>query len=460
MPSWILGEVDDHLHPLGRPTLEVAPRDRCRQQSTFGGDLGEPHALLTIGDPILALQFVALVSQIAGRLGPPGRAHQLEVVDASDRSVEKPEPVLAPLDFQHGIGGAVDREQIPHEPMAREVLVEGLAPPLRMGPRVPRRRELAHSVVEVLVDRHAVIQAGVVERQRDVVLHIERAVVIGAHTGQPQSLRLITAIHTRVIDRVQPDHPLVDVGPGVIHAVIVEPQEALLLSVVATCRPVQIQVVDPRLRRIPVIPEASQRVSGVAVTLRCIVPVVEVGQERIVVRGRTEVLTIQTVVHVEVVDEPHQIRLAVLGVDHRPRERPVEPVDRARRQGARAGGDPLAGRIERPGRLAVLVDRQHLRRREPVLVDLQLDPVHQRTRRPARAVAAPPLMLRVPERALLTLTRPGRVRPVREVEVGQQCLRDHQRITERVQDQRARRERLDVQRVRPRDRGRVEHPVG
>ena len=166
--------------------------------------------------------------------------------------------------------------------MAREVLVEGLAPPLRMGPRVPRRRELAHSVVEVLVDRHAVIQAGVVERQRDVVLHIERAVVIGAHTGQPQSLRLITAIHTRVIDRVQPDHPLVDVGPGVIHAVIVEPQEALLLSVVPTCRPVQIQVVDPRLRRIPVIPEASQRVSGVAVTLRCIVPVVEVGQERIV----------------------------------------------------------------------------------------------------------------------------------------------------------------------------------
>ena len=89
-----------------------------------------------------------------------GRAHQLEFVDARDRGVEEAEAVLAPLDLQHGIRRAVDGEDVADEAVAREVLEERLAPPLRMRARVAGCRELAQGVVDVLVHRDAVVEAG------------------------------------------------------------------------------------------------------------------------------------------------------------------------------------------------------------------------------------------------------------------------------------------------------------
>ena len=114
---------------------------------------------------------------------------------------------------------------------------------------VARLGVLAHGVVHVLVHGDAVVQRDIEERQRDVVLDIEGTVFpgVGAPTRQLQTVGvgLVTEIQYRVVDRVQADHALVHVRPGVIHAVIVEPEEALLLRLVTTRRPVQIQVVTP-----------------------------------------------------------------------------------------------------------------------------------------------------------------------------------------------------------------------
>ncbi len=158
--------------------------------------------------------------------------------------------------------------------------------------------------------------------------------------------------------------------------------------------------------------------------------------------------------------EPHQGRLAVLGVDHRARELPVEPVDGARRKrplGARGVG--LASGVERDGRLAVGGDRQHLRGREVVRRDLQVDLVHDRVR-VAEVRRRPLLVLLVAQRVLLAQPGSRRAVPLLVLRLGRERLRDRQLVLERVQDQRAGRERLDVeQQVADRGRGRGEHPV-
>ena len=129
----VLGEVDDVLAPLRRPQLERVPGDREGQQAAVVGDLGPAHALLAVLDPPLALQVaVGGVAEVARRLRPGGRGHQLELVDPGDRRVQEAEPVLAPLDLQHRVRGAVDGEDVADEAVVGEVLEERLAPPLRV----------------------------------------------------------------------------------------------------------------------------------------------------------------------------------------------------------------------------------------------------------------------------------------------------------------------------------------
>ncbi len=163
---------------------------------------------------------------------------------------------------------------------------------------------------------------------------------------------------------------------------------------------------------------------------------------------------------VQVVAEPDQRRLAVLGVDHRARERAVEPVDRARRQRPHgAGREGVAVRVERLGRLAQRVDRQHLRAGERVLRDLHLDVVDDRVREPDRV--HPQLVGLVAERVLLTHARAGRRRQRRHLRRAERLgrLQDRQRVVERVEDQRRDRERLDVERLGDRLRRRPENAV-
>jgi hypothetical protein len=270
---------------------------------------------------------------------------------------------------------------VAHEPVVGEVLEEGLAPPLRVRGRVVRLGVLAQPVVHVQVGGHAVVQRAVVDRERDVVLDVERAVaVVGAHARETEATPLVAHVHgvLGVVDRVEADHALVNVCPGLVHGVVVEPEEALLLPVVAARRPVQVQVVDPVLGLVAALagPEL-QGVVRVAVALRRGVPVVQVGQEGGVVGA--EVLAVQAErVAVQLVHEPDQRRLAVLGVDHRAGEGAVEAVDGARRKGPVDARGDTAAVVERDGRQALRVDRQHLRSGEPVGVHPQGDPVDDR----------------------------------------------------------------------------------
>ncbi len=229
--------------------------------------------------------------------------------------------------------------------------------------------------------------------------------------GSRRPLALVAHVHAvlGVVDRVEPDHALVDVRPGVVHPVVVEPEEALLLAVVPAGRPVQVQVVDEHLRQVALgLRPVPHRVVRVAVALRRGVPVVQVGQER-PVRG-AEVLAVQAErVLVQVVLEADQARLAVLRVDHRAGERAVEAVDRARRQLPLAGRHLLAVGVEGDRRLAERVDRQHLRRGERVRPQLHVDLVDDRVR--VADLAGPELVPLVAERVLLAEPRPGRVLP-------------------------------------------------
>ena len=322
----------------------------------------------------------------------------------------------------------------------------------------PRSSWMSLCVVRPSSSRH------VVERERDVVLDVEGAVgVVGPHAREPQALGLVAGVEVvlRVVDRVEADHALVDVRPGVVHPVVVEPEERLLLPVVAAGRPVQVQVVHEGLDRVTGVLRTEQvRVVRVAVRLGRGVPVVQVGQERVV--RRAEVLPVQVQrVLVQVVLEPHQHGLAVLGVDPGTGERAVEAVDRRRRQGAdRARGVGGAVRVEGRHGLAERVDRQHLRRRERVRPDEQVELVDDRVGEPDGA--GPELVGLVAEGVLLTDARTGRQRQRRDLGRRQRSgrRRDRQGIGEGGEDQRADRERLDVDRVRQGDRRGAEDAVG
>ena len=97
-----------------------------------------------------------------------------------------------------------------------------------------------------------------------------------------------------------------------------------------------------------------------------------------------------------------------------------------------------------------------------MLVHLQLDLVHQRIRRPGhlrsshhfwcfRSVAASEFCSTLAPAPAASTNSP--------VKLGHQRLGDRQLIRERVQDQRARRETLEVQHVRPGDRPGIEHAL-
>ena len=125
-----------------------------------------------------------------------------------------------------------------------------------------------------------------------------------------------------------------------------------------------------------------------------------------------------------------------------------------------AGREAVAGRVERRDRLAERVDRQHLRRRERVRADEQVELVDDRVREPDRV--RPELVRLVAERVLLAQTGPRRQRQGRHLGRGQRRRRrrNQQRVGERVEDQRARRKRLDVERVRKSDGRGPEDAVG
>ena len=240
--------------------------------------------------------------------------------------------------MQHRGGHAVDGEDVTDEAVVRVVLVEQLAPPLGVdaSAELVGREVLAlqggplERGVLVGVRAHSVVEAAVVERERDVVLHVEGAVaVVGADARQTQTVGLVAAVQHRIVVRREADHALVDVGPRVVHAVIVEPEERLLLAIVAARRICEIQVVDPLPRLVAA--AVVGHVVRLAVALGRGVAVVQVGEERPV--GSAEVLPVETaLVQVEVVLESDQSGASVLDVEHRSREGAVEPVDGAGRQ--------------------------------------------------------------------------------------------------------------------------------
>ena len=331
----------------------------------------------------------------------------------------------------------------PDEAVVGEVAEERLAPPLGVLARVAGLRVLG--VVEVVVHGDAVVEPAVEEGERDVVVDVEAAVgVVRANAGEPVSRVLVAVVRHGVVDRVEADQALVDVGSCEVHPVVVEPEEALLLALQPSRRPVQVQLVDPHLRAEPrrALGAPQEGVVRVAVTLGRGVAVVQVGEEGVV--GCAEVLPVQAVrVLVEVVREADERRLAVLGVDHRPRERPVEAVDGARRQRPlQALRHRLAVGVEGHRGPALRVDREYLRGGEGVRCDLDIDLVDQRVRR--ADVRRPLLVGLVAQRVLLPEPRTRRVRPVLEDGRRRRCqrLRHVQRVCERREDERAGREHL------------------
>jgi hypothetical protein len=238
--------------------------------------------------------------------------------------------------------------------------------------------------MEVLMGGDAVVEAEIGEGQRNVVLDVEGTVgVVDADARQPQSPAFVAHVQAvfRVVDGIQSHHAFVDVGAGVVHGVVVEPEEALLLPVVAAGGPVQVQVVHEHPGPVAAVPgPCHHRIMRVSVALGCGVGVVQVRQEG-EIRG-SEVLPVQLQrVLVQVVFEPDQDGFAVLGVDPGSREPSVEAVDGARRQRPlRAGGVGLAGCVERDRRPPVLVDGQDLGRCEGVGPHQQADLVDDRVR--------------------------------------------------------------------------------
>ena len=313
------------------------------------------------------------------------------------------------------------------------------------------------------MDRHAVVEAHVEHDQRNVESDVERPVpIVGPYARQPEALGLVAGVEIvlRVVYRVEPDLALVDVGAGEIHHVVVVPEERLLLPVVVAGREVQVELVDEAADRESLVlgPE-DPGVVRVAVRLRRGVRVVQVGEGP---EARVaEVLPVQVQrILVERVPEPDQHRPAVLGVDHRAGEDPVERVDRRRWQGSqRAGRERVAGRVEGRHVLAVVIDRTHLRGGPRVRPDLVVDEVDDRVGQ--AQCGHPELVGLVAEGVLLADARAGRRVQGRDLGRRQRPRRSRhqQRVGERVQDQWRGRERLDVELVAERDRGRSEHAV-
>ena len=291
---------------------------------------------------LLGIRDLVLPLRAGGRGGCA--AHEHEFIDTRYRSAQETEAILPAVDIEHRESRSVHGEDVSHKAMVREVAVIELAPPLGM--------ELAQAVVEVLMLRDAIIEAAIVQSHGDVIVHVEglaRRVgrVNPFAAGQPEAglLGLVAWIQNRVVNGIETDHAFVNVGAGVVHAVIVKPEEGLLLRVVIACRIVEIEVIHPLLRYVPAF--VVRKVVGLAIALRRRVAVVQVSKERPVRRAEVLAITAQGI-QVQVVLKAYQVGLPIHGVDSGAGESPVEAVNRAGGQKLRACDPSLAGTTGRP----------------------------------------------------------------------------------------------------------------
>src|SRR6266545_5724645 len=103
--------------------------------------------------------------------------------------------------------------------------------------------------MKILVWGSPVVEPAVVEGERDIVVDAEGAIAgllvpqVRPDAGQAEPLGLVPRVLNRVVDGVEADHALVDVGAGMVHAVVVEPEEGLHLPGITTRGPVEIEVV-------------------------------------------------------------------------------------------------------------------------------------------------------------------------------------------------------------------------
>src|SRR6476469_413952 len=145
--------------------------------------------------------------------------------------------------------------------------------------------QLAKAVMEVLVLRDAVIETAIVKRHGYVVIDVEglscrvgRINALAPWESQAGLLRLVPWIQDRVIDGIEANHALVDVGSGVVHAMVVEPQERLLFCLVVTRGIVEVEIVHPLSRSISALVVCE--VMRLAVTFRRRMTVVQVREKR------------------------------------------------------------------------------------------------------------------------------------------------------------------------------------
>src|SRR4051812_39103504 len=414
----VLREVDHDFAALGRPDLDGVLQDRVRKNAAAAGDLVGLHEQRALVGHLLASNDLAEVPlALLPRERHRGALPELQLVLTGDRGAEEAEAVPTGLDLENREGNAVDGEDVADEAVVRVVAVEQLAPVLGVHVAADDAREAgirSDGGVVVRVGNHAVIGGEVVERHRDVVLDVERPVVVAlgvdvvhADAGEAPAvgLGLVAVVELGIVVRRESDHALVDVRAGVVHAVVVVPEERLLLAVVTAGGVGHPEVVDPLHRTVAAF--VVDHGVRLAIGLGSVVAVVAVREERPV--RSAEVATVEAArVQVEVVLEPDDDRTAVLDVDHRARELSVEAVDRALRQVVRrnrraleAGG---AGRVDagradgQRGRIALRVDRNDRRAGERVTGHLQADVVQDRIRHIERdaagARAANPLLVR------------------------------------------------------------------
>src|SRR6266508_2882446 len=308
--------------------------------------------------------------------------------------------------------------------------------------------------MKILVWGNPVVEPAVVEGERDVVVDAERArnalfpPRVRPDAGQPKSFGLVPRVLNRVVDGVEADHALVDVGAGMVHAVVVEPEEGLHLPGIATRGPVEVEVVT----KLPWL-VGAWLVVWIAVTLRRRMAIVQVGEERPVRSPEVLAIEVQRIL-VQVILEAHETGSPILGVDPRPGERPVEAVDGAARE-----TPGTANAVRRRHVLAERVDRLHQRRGEGMLVQLQVNLVIDGIRQSQRTG---PDLMRPSVRVLLADARAGRgedagpgVSPGTGVRRGIH-RRDGKQILERIEDQRTGRKWLVTHVTQREGRGRTQ----
>lgn len=164
---------------------------------------------------------------------------------------------------------------------------------------------LAASVVKILVLSNTIVQTTIIDNDRDVIVDAARRRI--SDTGQPIPFGFIPIVMVVcwIIDGIEANHPLIDIGPGMIHAVVVEPQEGLLLLVITTRRPVEIEVVAPLLRLV-----GAWFVDWVSVAFWCSMTIVQMRKERHVFSPKVLAIKVFRVL-VKLVHESHTAWLSI-----------------------------------------------------------------------------------------------------------------------------------------------------